>query len=99
MSKHTPGPWSVVDEGHAEQGRPAHVRALRLHIVVDHAEDFGDPAPDARLIAAAPDLLEALKAVALRHDYSYLDKGIGTATGEGKAWLAARAAIKKAEAE
>ena len=63
MSKHTPGPWSVVDEGHAEQGRPAHVRALRLHIVVDHAEDFGDPAPDARLIAAAPDLLAACKMI------------------------------------
>lgn len=54
------------------------------------------PTPDARLIAAAPDLLEALRSLISTHNLSALDKGIGTATKSGMAWLAARAAIAKA---
>jgi len=62
MSKHTAGPWRVGDAGHTVFGPPN-----------------GEPSPEtiasvkkranARLIAAAPDLLNALThAVVLLHD-------------------------------
>ena len=47
-------------------------------------------------------LLEALRALVRNEGldaYSYLDKGIGTATAAGQRWLNARAAIAKAEGE
>jgi hypothetical protein len=34
--------------------------------------------------------LKAIQDIVKRHDYSYLDKGIGTATDEGREWLALR---------
>lgn len=45
-------------------------------------------------------LLEALRALVRNEGldaYSYLDKGIGTATAAGQRWLNARAAIKAVE--
>ena len=45
-------------------------------------------------------LLEALRALVHNEGldaYSYLDKGIGTATAAGQRWLNARAAIKAVE--
>lgn len=56
--KHTPGPWTV--NGFGGDFRPvATVRG-----VVVSAVAIGDPISDARLIAAAPELLEASKAAA-----------------------------------
>ena len=55
-----------------------------------------------RLHAQRDQLLEALRALVQNEGldpYSYLDKGIGTATAAGQRWLNARAAIKKAEGE
>ena len=54
--KHTPGPWRVdYSQGIITQdGSP----------IAYVCDDYSDtPSPDARLIAAAPDLLEALKAM------------------------------------
>lgn len=80
MSKHTPGPWKtqLVDDTTVVDGNGlviAHIGGLYL----------GDACPmeaNARLIAAAPDLLEALKAVeaALRKDAR--DKSIAKDTVE-----------------
>ena len=61
MSKHTPGPWEIswhvaVDGAGREKYRlPVQIGPI---IVGDSAEDLS--AADARLAAAAPDLLEAL---------------------------------------
>ena len=53
-----------------------------------------------RLHAVNAELLEALRALVENEGldpFSYLDKGIGTATAAGQRWLNARAAIAKAE--
>ena len=59
MSKHTPGPWDI---GYA-QGND--IVIVGLEGVVEICTVWSDPdACDARLIAAAPELLEALKVAA-----------------------------------
>ncbi len=82
MSKHTPGPWRVtgpnVRAGHA-----------LLAIVCDHWADEKTPEPEkeanARLIAAAPDLLDALKEITLEHGMTEKARAaIAKATGENK---------------
>lgn len=70
MNKHTPGPWSVTSEpdeeypvwdvGHRTVGGPLDGDVLHVCDTVDEA--------DARLIAAAPEMLEALK---WAHDFAY----------------------------
>jgi len=67
MSKHTPGPWTAEPNG----GDDDDMR--RLYICTDmgartalaeaYSVDHGDPEANARLIAAAPDLLAALKEI------------------------------------
>lgn len=54
MSKHTPGPWSIGKNGRIEAKN-----GLGKTVVVDELA-IGDPA-NAALIAAAPELLDALK--------------------------------------
>lgn len=71
MSKHTPAPWIVVESDDAPVARPAAwICTLGNNpddpAVFSTAMDgdkfiFGDKLADARLIAAAPDMLEALK--------------------------------------
>ena len=57
MSEHTPGPWAVLGTGIVGVGNDALVAAYsRAHL--------GEQAANARLIAAAPELLEALKEIA-----------------------------------
>jgi hypothetical protein len=68
MSKHTPGPWKVVRDGNPlSAGIVAVIEHSERFLAVEE-DHFGGPwcAPDtweanARLIAAAPDLLEALR--------------------------------------
>ena len=55
MSKHTPGPWSVVNE----RGLTFICRADKAHLATVGAAT--DMRANAALIAAAPDLLEALQ--------------------------------------
>lgn len=57
MSAHTPGPWSVVEPGHIR------TESLELVAVVQHGLEAK---ARARLIAAAPELLAALKECADR---------------------------------
>jgi len=67
----------------------------------DRWEVTPESVANASLIAAAPDMYEALKFFVERNasEYAYLDKGIGTATEVGKSFLAARKALAKAVKE
>ncbi len=63
-TKHTPGPWTVVDDGSyssclAEVGN---LIVSARHEVHDRLNDDVNEA-NARLVAAAPELLEALQAI------------------------------------
>jgi hypothetical protein len=87
-AKHTPGPWDYVS------GRTLH----HVETQIDNPVGAGIPVcsipksreADARLIAAAPDLLEALKVA-----YGLSDVGVGLMFSKRQAM--ARAAIAKAE--
>ena len=88
MSKHTPGPWIVVSRG---MFSPKVVDANSLGICHTTYAPTGAEA-NARLIAAAPDLLEALKEI------------VDAADGAGweqldPSFKKARAAIAKATGE
>ena len=91
MSKHTPGPWRVVD-GHYPCMKEIEGPSFRVTVVMWATDlDFNDylvRSADANLIAAAPDLLEALTSLELI-------SGIA-APHDDPARVAARAAITKA---
>lgn len=84
LNMHTPGPWSL-EEVASDSGRIKHLcpvedkSGLSLLTVVEHegvkfAAVYNDA--DARLIAAAPELLDALQAVmsVARFDYNTGDE-------------------------
>lgn len=60
MSKHTPGPWSYEPEINRVFSEPTQKCVAAPHILGNPAVMADWPA-DARLIAAAPEMLEALK--------------------------------------
>ena len=104
--KHTPGPWEYESGGYDTHGLyggdgvdggfsiwmettdPANVPGALIEI----AQHVGFE-PDAQLIAAAPERLDALKAM---HEAVYLDNGPGK---QSAAWAALFAAIERAEGE
>jgi len=97
MSAHTPGPWTIGDaNGYratsvlAGDNSVADVYGLPLH---QHISKFVEceGLANARLIAAAPDLLEALKVLHARY--------LLIIGNEGPEALQARAAIAKATGE
>lgn len=66
MNEHTPGPW-VITDGPSQQTH--HIRpvseAKKLHLIpIAWVAKLNDGEANARLIAAAPDLLAALKEIA-----------------------------------
>lgn len=93
MSKHTPGPWYVddVDQDNIEIiGKPSWA-CSRNYIdgewAVAKADDFmgehpEETAANARLIASAPDLLKALKAVVYSGDFDAAIAAIAKAEGQ-----------------
>jgi hypothetical protein len=88
MADHTPGPWTLFDDEIVAERTDRHLCTVPL-------EDGLDPTEwqaNVRLIAAAPELLDALKAVLTVDDRNDLLAG--------NRWLkdALRAAIAKAEA-
>ena len=92
MSKHTPGPWTANkptrDNGRAEIHAGCMLVAQAFNWMLD-AEGDEQCWADARLIAAAPDLLAALKELMVAAD---------RVSAEPVTWLGkARAAIAKAE--
>lgn len=89
MSKHTPGPWKVIP---VKTGYYIDSRCGPVADTMDFDDEYGsiESEANARLIAAAPDLLEAARALldlAERHGWLHV------------AVNAARAAIAKAEGE
>ncbi len=94
MSKHTPGPWGCIDtSNHAHDYRLTKPDGSTLPLHVE-ANDHSEQRANARLIAAAPDLLKALQKFALKHRHTY---------GLDGAWdeeiTMAEAAITKATGE
>ena len=83
MRQHTPGPWHVN-----ELGNVADKTRIVIGVIATTFESYSGEA-NARLIAAAPDLLEALKEMLDGHEDAC------TGYGEGAADKA-RAAIAKA---
>jgi hypothetical protein len=102
-TKHTPGPWHITKSNSSKSPR-YYIRHTSQEVVsqiaeVDDAclckEHEGDGACNARLIAAAPELLECLTAMTklLFHNHC-------RATGDLNGWAdKARAAIRKATGE
>ena len=101
-TKHTPGPWGLAEVKN-ETGRITHLvpvdsEKLSLLTVVDDGETYFGAVyldSDARLIAAAPDLLQELKNIANADTVEWDDPT------EFEAWAKnrARAAIAKATGE
>jgi hypothetical protein len=71
MSAHTPGPWEIEDREERQLiwADHAHDFVAQLSMVAEGADDDeqekfeAEQAANARLIAAAPELLEALKSL------------------------------------
>lgn len=90
MSKHTPGPWQWIHKWNILKGPDSGFgEDMKFHGTVLKVDDAGDligSDADFRLIASAPQLLEALKAMVER--------------GWHEDWLqTARASIRAAEGE
>jgi hypothetical protein len=99
MSKHTKGPWSISPTSNPETEFGIASNDGTIIARLDSWFDKDEPEADAnaRLIASAPDLLEALEAL-LR---LYATECDGLYSGEG-AWgeaQAARAAIARAKGQ
>ena len=95
MSAHTPGPWAVHPvKAQVDAFSPHPIPVCQmLWPTTERSED--ETEANARLIAAAPDLLEALKGL---HDDLAEYQRINNIGGYDNHWMvAARAAIKKAE--
>lgn len=103
-TKHTPGPWHYFHGGNEwaisrdEDGKE---NIARVHININgissfdprHIESIGESEENARLIAAAPELLEALQRLIKECEWQ---AEIGNMNGERIEFSAARAAIAKA---
>ncbi len=67
---HTPGPWAVTRK--FEVGPTSTADDQSSGMVIPVADVYGDNRDaDARLIAAAPEMFEALKAILEDHDNTY----------------------------
>ena len=89
---HTPGPWTVVDGHYIESS--SHVIAMSLHEEAENDAVLAECEANARLIAAAPDMLKALKYVV--RDQRDRDSGEGELYGQDFVTTCI-AAIDKAE--
>lgn len=89
----TPGPWHVVTASSCgDDWSVASTGNFVIETTNIKADEIGDEAADARLIAASPDLLEALQEILV--DFTALDKGnVGRSL---RSIARARAAIRKA---
>jgi hypothetical protein len=98
-AQHTPGPWSQIPQSTGgpiiahkyETGNQLNPIGLRLvGLTMARKDSLKEDEANARLMAAAPDLLSALRMVL--DDPSSLD-------GRPRTYEAVRAAIKKAEGD
>lgn len=92
QAKHTPGPWiieDITDDGQSVISAASKnwIDFARVWVVTDESTDKEGEA-NARLIAAAPELLEALKDVMSAVELGWIP--------DGESMFNARAAIAKA---
>jgi pimeloyl-ACP methyl ester carboxylesterase len=89
---HTPGPWTAWKEEEYHAIGSSNGRALALVYLCDYPEEQGEKQAqaNARLIAAAPELLEALQDLLRQVERDCLNTRHGVRTGR------AREAITKA---
>lgn len=92
MPSHTPGPWTV-------RGPTGYLNQTAIDPAIGCAYGSGDEVQaNAALIAAAPELLEALVAI-LPHYEGMTEDGWGENYAEAKRLIAAaHAAVRKAQA-
>ena len=86
---HTPGPWIAVSSGNANNENQHAIQAndgTWIAETINHRPKWHSQKANARLIAAAPDMLEALKN--LENDDGSIPQ---------HAWKMVKAAIAKAE--
>lgn len=102
MSKHTPGPWMVdtnfrgeqfVQAGNTEYGIQPFGSCSCCGEYI-HGDNQEEREANARLIAAAPELFEALKVF-----LEYNDQGGPLSFNTDAMWVKARTAVAKAEGE
>ncbi len=92
---HTPGPWKITGGRFVGEGQM--IGAPSGHICRVYAPDNRDESANARLIAAAPELLAACKAV-IGHGYCANTSSVASQDYVSKKAIAkVRAAIAKAE--
>ena len=88
MSKHTPGPWSFYDDSNNGKTNCVEIVAIGKTVARIYHSVPAEDLPNASLMAAAPELLEALKEM------------VRLAEHEGwEGFPKARAAIAKAQGE
>jgi len=92
MSQHTPGPWEVSPSGVLIGTAADPYQAIATIIDGHGSVSPCELAPNARLIAAAPELLQALQALL---SYTEACEGLLNASPAGQV-IAARNAIAKA---
>jgi len=103
MSKHTPGPWRVVESKYVD-------KTSCLYVMAGDYADEGEPDMkvevissvaqcDASLIAAAPELLEACRRAdrVIENAYNKMFGALDLTRAAGRDLEYIRAAIKKAE--
>lgn len=90
MSKHTPGPWDKLPRDKFVPICRLHDAGLSIGFVDKNSERNEEGLANARLIVAAPDLLEALERFV---------NDIVPSDPNDKLWAEGRAAIAKARGE
>lgn len=90
MNKHTPGPWTVVNWG----TKSKIIHGLLCIATTGNQQTSSETDADARLIAAAPELLEALHRVV--GELVYMDEKLPYSNANAALDIV-RAAIAKAE--
>jgi hypothetical protein len=97
-TKHTPGPWTVAPDGeHVLGGEPTDPVVIAGTMLADWCSETDETSEaNARLIAAAPNLLAALETAlsALNHAGE-----VATASGKGELYIGTRAAARAAIAK
>ena len=98
IKQHTPGPWHWINDGNGNKWGSRGLEPAIISGTVEGLVSVDDA--DARLIAAAPDLLAALQFYANADSWRDVDTGIGLYPGDAIDYGAtARAAIAKATGE
>ena len=96
MSKHTPGPWKFYDDSNDGKTNRIEIVAIGKTVARIYHSVPEEDLPNARLIAAAPDLLLACQLIVSAFDAL---APVSAARNEPLQINAARAAIAKATGE